>query len=257
MTILHRLLRISSGDTFYAAALFPLVGLLFAAFRVSETKVGVVAEAGAAASSTPTDVTLKAKHRSDPEMTTVETRRKPAWPRRDQREEGRVQRRESVKEGETNRGLGHDHGDEMAGVRKIEDDGGGGDEDVDRGLTFDSPGAAQGGVRSRVRKGTAESKVGERVKAARAPEVIPRAVMLLVGNGFLLMYAFSIETIYAMFLKVKSSKIPPPQKKRKRKKSLGNYVRARHTNVVALLLLQYFQCSCFYDVNSPRRREAS
>ncbi|CAN0542296.1 unnamed protein product, partial [Ectocarpus sp. 12 AP-2014] len=32
-------------------------------------------------------------------------------------------------------------------------------------------------------------------------DVIPRAVMLLVGNGFLLMYAFSIETIYAMFLK--------------------------------------------------------
>ena len=33
-------------------------------------------------------------------------------------------------------------------------------------------------------------------------DVIPRAVMLLIGNGFLLMYAFSIETIYAMFLKV-------------------------------------------------------
>ncbi|CAN0475093.1 unnamed protein product, partial [Scytosiphon promiscuus] len=32
-------------------------------------------------------------------------------------------------------------------------------------------------------------------------DIIPRAVMLLVGNGFLLMYAFSIETIYAMFLK--------------------------------------------------------
>ncbi|CAN0004245.1 unnamed protein product, partial [Choristocarpus tenellus] len=32
-------------------------------------------------------------------------------------------------------------------------------------------------------------------------ETIPRSVMMLVGNGFLLMYAFSIETIYAMFLK--------------------------------------------------------
>ncbi|CAM9646203.1 unnamed protein product, partial [Chrysoparadoxa australica] len=40
---------------------------------------------------------------------------------------------------------------------------------------------------------------GEGEEVEKVP--IPRPVLLLVMNGFLLMYAFSIETVYAMFLK--------------------------------------------------------
>ncbi|CAN0385386.1 unnamed protein product, partial [Discosporangium mesarthrocarpum] len=38
-------------------------------------------------------------------------------------------------------------------------------------------------------------------QGAARMEAIPKSVLMLVGNGFLLMYAFSIETVYAMFLK--------------------------------------------------------
>lgn len=75
-------------------------------------------------------------------------------------------------------------------------------EEVPAAATYDGAGAEEGrAISTERREAGAGAGVGMADRVARQ-DMIPRAVMLLVGNGFLLMYAFSIETIYAMFLKV-------------------------------------------------------
>ena len=212
MTILHRLFKVSTADTFYAAALFPLVGLFYALFRLEETKSGKTGvsqlwkrggrpESAAAAAAA---VAARGPVGSDAERRAKEGRERALASRR------RRRRREGEVGGSAGGGDGYGYGyDDHAGdgATDMSEDAAGYDE-------FQEDGAAAGGVygaavveepggaggRAAAAAGLSGAEDGGVVGAVR--EVIPRAVMLLVGNGFLLMYAFSIETIYAMFLKV-------------------------------------------------------
>lgn len=184
MTILHRLFNVSTADTFYAAALFPLAGLLYAMFHVTETKVedtGIVQlwrrdAAGSSASflGTAAEAERRAKEGRERALASRERRRR---------------RRAQVL------GEEEEYGDfEAVAVEAGEEEG---VMDGDMEWHFGSAGPEIGGEAAAPTAAAAEV-----VDGRIGRDVIPRAVMLLVGNGFLLMYAFSIETIYAMFLKV-------------------------------------------------------
>lgn len=204
MTILHRLFKVSTADTFYAAALFPLVGLFYALFRLEETKSG------------KTGVSQLWKRRgggsvgSEAESRAKEGRdRALASRRRRRRREGEAGGSADNGGGE---GYGHGYGDygEEAAADTSEDAAAYDELLEDRTVgsaaygaePVEEPGRAGAGGGAWA-AGSSGAEAGGAVGAVR--EVIPRAVMLLVGNGFLLMYAFSIETIYAMFLKVQRS----------------------------------------------------
>lgn len=223
MTILHRLLRVSNGDTFYAAALFPLAALLYTVFRVSETKVG---EVGVTAE-VPEVVPLRAEIQSrfvpqerGARPPTAAERAAGTLQTEGLRQQGRYTRREHQSKRFISQGEEDWMGpasEEIAEVVDGDEDGGSsGDGDL---TMFDAP-PVEGGIGSGLRddkgdvleetealKRMRTVEMMETVDAARVKEAdaIPRAVMLLVGNGFLLMYAFSIETIYAMFLKVSNA----------------------------------------------------
>lgn len=180
MTVLHRLLKVSTADTFYAAAVFPLVGLFYAMFRMSETKVGDTGvsklwqrrSGSRGASAAALEMEHRAQERRERALASRQRRRR---------------RTHAVQEGEP-QGYGGDA--YVEGDQANLDEG-----DVAFVAGEDDGWIGEGEAAAAV---TTTNEVDRSVAA----EVIPRAVMLLVGNGFLLMYAFSIETIYAMFLKV-------------------------------------------------------
>lgn len=208
MTILHRLFKVSTADTFYAAAVFPLVGLFYALFRLEETKSG---ETGVSqlwrrsSRGEPAVAAAAAAIASEAERRAREGRDRALASRR-----RRSRRRE---EGGDEGGGGYggyapgaddeDAPEDAAAYGEFQEDG-----DVDGGAygaaaAVDEPGSGVGaGYGPAAGAAVPRAREGVEVDGARR-DVIPRAVMLLVGNGFLLMYAFSIETIYAMFLKVR------------------------------------------------------
>lgn len=167
MTVLQRVFRVSTADTFFAAAIFPLVGVVYAIFRVSETKPGDSGISqlwrGSVQARLPPTSSASSKSRSSNAPT----------PSRGTQVAGRPDPQDS-------RLLEDDEADAFGGEDALAwedtDEAFDGSSLDDAALTSDGSGVAE--------------------------QLIPRAVLLLVGNGFLLMYAFSIETIYAMFLKV-------------------------------------------------------
>lgn len=218
MTFLHRVFKISIADTFYAAAVFPLVGLLYALFKMPETKPGdtgilqlwrqrqqqgqgqpaarhprrrrdSVAGAGAGAAAAAAAAEKKVSRHGA---------RHPATARRRKRRRGDVAAvgRRDVDEGEWSADAVEAY-DTVLGPAGAEEEE---EVVVDSAMTGEMEEEEPGGVGGGVGIGT--DGAAERGVGADGLELIPRAVMLLVGNGFLLMYAFSIETIYAMFLKV-------------------------------------------------------
>lgn len=193
MTILHRLLRVSNGDTFYAAALFPLAALLYTVFRVPETKVREVGVEAEVSESVPLEAEIPSGFVPQERGARAE-RAVGAFQTDGMRQRGRYTRREHRSKGVIGQGEEdwvRPASEEIAEVVDSEGDG--------NLPAFDVPPAE--GVYESGPEGM------EALDAARVKEVdaIPRAIMLLVGNGFLLMYAFSIETIYAMFLKVSNA----------------------------------------------------
>lgn len=202
MTLLHRVLMVSSADTFYAAAVFPLVGLLYALLRMPETRAE------------PTGVSqMWQRQQQQPSVAVTAataTGRQAGAVRTD-----RMVSSSSRNRRQRRRGAGGGGGDSDArravgtqGWNAEVDDVGmdsareeygvvsGMSEEVDWDVeSVESEDVERSGVEG------VTAGVGVRV-GEKGMELIPRAVMLLVGNGFLLMYAFSIETIYAMFLKV-------------------------------------------------------
>lgn len=193
MTILHRLFKVSTADTFFAAALFPLVGLVYAMFRMSETKVG---ETGVSqlwrrgrSGTTATAATAAAEQR-------LREGRERALASRRRRQRLRKQHVLGIEDDVV-------HGEVTAEIERGKEELQEEEEAV--ALGFERDGGADGSGEPGIAEGTMRGEAATTKDAAlgrSSGEVIPRAVMLLVGNGFLLMYAFSIETIYAMFLKV-------------------------------------------------------
>lgn len=238
MTILHRLLNVSTADTFYAAALFPLVGLLYAMFRMKETKVGETgmsqlwqkrrgSATSEASTSSPPQSQMPSSgstgERAEADGSAFERRDKAGQDeamsshRRRRRHKHRTGHSDSVegREGAQQHQQRSHAGDAMRHPAQEDNMLYGMDGDFADAAT---PGMGDAMASTTVTAGEAGSRSGSGVRldvagenardvldsdASRgAGEVIPRAVLLLVGNGFLLMYAFSIETIYAMFLKV-------------------------------------------------------
>lgn len=222
MTILHRLFKVSTADTFYAAALFPLVGLFYALFRLEETKSGetgvsqlwkrrsIGGDRGRPSSSESEgplvgpEADRRAKEGRDRALASRRRRRR--------REGAAGEAGGSADGGGDGYGYGYEYGDYAEdGTAEASEDAVAYDELQEHGAAaaavaptyraavVEEPGRAGAGARA---AGAGFPGAMDRVVVGAVREVIPRAVMLLVGNGFLLMYAFSIETIYAMFLKV-------------------------------------------------------
>eukprot|EP00903_Cladosiphon_okamuranus_P015364 g14190.t1 len=223
MTILHRLLKVSTADTFYAAALFPLVGLFYALIRLEETKSGETGVSqlwkrrsggggggGGRGTSTPESAGPLVGFEADRRAKEGRDRAL-ASRRRRRRREGAAG--EAGGFADCSDGYGYGYGDysedgaaeapeDAAAYDEFQEDGAAATAAAAayRAAVVEEPGRAEAGGGDRA-AGVRSSVADDGAGVGAVQEVIPRAVMLLVGNGFLLMYAFSIETIYAMFLK--------------------------------------------------------
>lgn len=191
MTVLHKAFRVSTADTFFAAAAFPLVGMLYAVLRMPETKPGA----------TGVSQLLRPPARGHPS---------PPGSPRDAHGPGRSGGPTPRRASSLVDGRGPRRGKQAArhheaggrGGRALPGEGTPGDARQDP--RADGAAAAPGEPGAVVAGGVGGEGEGRAAGggSGAGEELIPRAVMLLVGNGFLLMYAFSIETIYAVFLKV-------------------------------------------------------
>lgn len=214
MTVLNHLFRVSTADTFIAAAAFPLVGMIYAMFRMSETKPG---DTGISqlwrnsdrATSSRSYVSSNRVRTATSTSSTQETHARATGKlMRDRATPSHRRPRQHAKH-KTVRTEDQQHHAVRVGREPWSHEGPGAGDLVSQelsGTSLDAQGASgHEGLRDVPGGVAAGGKRAEIVTNARGAveELIPRAVMLLVGNGFLLMYAFSIETIYAMFLKVR------------------------------------------------------